>query len=116
MIFSLVGLLGFSAVVLGAIGAHVLQPGDWQRSFEIATRYQLIHALLLLYFAGQLQVKHFWAYRLGACLVILGCVFFCGGIYAKALTGDPIWVALAPVGGVSFMLAWLCVCLRANNL
>ena len=112
MIFCLVGLLGFSAVFLGAVGTHVLNLGEGQHSFEVATRYQLIHALLLLYFAHQLEKRTCWSYRAGACLILLGCVFFCGGIYAKAFTGNPMWVSLAPMGGISFMCAWLCICIR----
>lgn len=101
--------LGFSAIVLGAIGTHAINLGDSHHSFEIATRYQLIHALLMLFFAHQLKNKFSWAPVLGASLIISGCLFFCLGIYLKAFTGNTKWVEAAPVGGISFMLAWICV-------
>ncbi|MEI6805265.1 MAG: DUF423 domain-containing protein [Myxococcaceae bacterium] len=101
--------LGFSAIVLGAIGAHALNLGDSSHSFEVATRYQLIHALLMLFFAHQLKNRFSWGAIIGASLIISGCMFFCLGIYLKAFTGNAFWVEAAPIGGISFMLAWVCV-------
>ena len=103
------GFLGFSAIVLGAISAHALNLGDSTHGFEVATRYQLIHALLMLFFAHQLKSKFSWSAVTGASLIISGCLFFCLGIYLKAFTGNAFWVEAAPLGGVSFMLAWICV-------
>lgn len=103
------GFLGFSAIVLGAIGAHALNLGDSNHSFEVATRYQLIHALLMLYFSHQLKFQFSWVSLAGACLIVSGCLFFCLAIYLKAITGNAFWVEAAPVGGISFMLAWVLV-------
>jgi uncharacterized membrane protein YgdD (TMEM256/DUF423 family) len=101
--------LGFSAIVLGAISAHTLKLGNASHSFDIATKYQLIHALLLLFFAHQLKNQPSKTALVGACLILSGCLFFCLGIYLKAFTGNALWIEAAPLGGVSFMLAWLCI-------
>ncbi|MES2504464.1 MAG: DUF423 domain-containing protein [Myxococcota bacterium] len=100
------GLLGFSAILLGAIGAHAVPLGVMSTSFETATKYQLLHALLLLYLSDKSKI--------GSLLIISGCVFFCGGIYLKAFTGNPIYTGLAPAGGISFMLAWLSLAFARN--
>jgi uncharacterized membrane protein YgdD (TMEM256/DUF423 family) len=39
--------------------------------------------------------------------MLVGTVLFCGSIYARALGAEPGIVAVAPYGGVSFMIAWL---------
>jgi uncharacterized membrane protein YgdD (TMEM256/DUF423 family) len=44
-----------------------------------------------------------------------GIFFFSGSIYALAF-GAPRWFGMvAPVGGVSFMLAWLAIALHARK-
>jgi uncharacterized membrane protein YgdD (TMEM256/DUF423 family) len=41
--------------------------------------------------------------------MLAGTVLFCGSIYARALGASPGIVAVAPYGGVAFMVAWLAV-------
>lgn len=45
-------------------------------------------------------------FQAGAILVTgMGC--FCGPLYHQALTGDPSFSKLAPIGGVLFIVGWL---------
>jgi uncharacterized membrane protein YgdD (TMEM256/DUF423 family) len=39
--------------------------------------------------------------------MVAGAVLFCGSIYARALGAAPGIVAVAPYGGVAFMVAWV---------
>jgi uncharacterized membrane protein YgdD (TMEM256/DUF423 family) len=114
------GVFGFTAVALGAFGAHRLEPmlveRGMMRSWETAARYQFIHALALLAAAAWLQAaapgagrRILWATRWWS----VGIVLFSGVLYAYAL-GAPRWVGkIAPIGGLALMMGWLFVVLAA---
>ena len=101
-------LLGGSAVMLGAFGAHALrgvltpQATGW---WETGVQYQLAHALALLLVAA-LPLRR--AAAIGWCMG-LGTFIFSGTLYAMAL-GAPRWLgAVTPVGGVLMILGWLLI-------
>lgn len=102
-------ILGGLAVAMGAFGAHALAgSGDVRAAelVEIASRYQLAHALAALV-AGALHPERI-ASRLA---FLVGAVLFPGSLYALAL-GLPRGLAmLAPVGGASFLLGWVLLAL-----
>lgn len=102
-------ILGGLAVAMGAFGAHALAgTGDARAAelVEIASRYQLAHALAALV-AGALHPERI-ASRLA---FLVGAVLFPGSLYALAL-GLPRGLAmLAPVGGASFLLGWVLLAL-----
>jgi uncharacterized membrane protein YgdD (TMEM256/DUF423 family) len=103
-------LLGFLAVALGAVGAHLLAdrfaPGRAE-TFELAARYHMYHALALLAagwvvgrWGGGSAVVAGWAF-------VLGILLFSGSLYVLSL-GGPRWVAaITPVGGLAFLAGWL---------
>jgi uncharacterized membrane protein YgdD (TMEM256/DUF423 family) len=113
MNWSAIGALGLGlAVVLGAFGAHALRArldaysmGIWDR----AVFYQFVHTM------GLLVVPLFE--RVGALsraaqtwvcwLLLAGVVLFCGSLYALALTGVRTLGAVTPLGGLSFIAAWV---------
>jgi uncharacterized membrane protein YgdD (TMEM256/DUF423 family) len=97
-------------VALGAFGAHVLQgrlTPQRLASFQTGVSYQQLHALGLIAVglaargaAGLVPLR--WSAR----LMLAGVLFFCGSIYLMT-AGAPRWLgAVAPIGGVSFMVAW----------
>lgn len=101
------GLLGASAVALGAVAAHALSQPQAAVAVERASTYQLIHAvaiLLISQFAGRTAVIARW-------LMLLGIIGFSGAIYAKYLIGLTSWGQVAPVGGMLLIVAWLAVAL-----
>lgn len=111
---AIAGLLLMLATMLGAFGTHVLRPlltPQRFESFTLAVDYQFFHALGLLGI-GLLQRQMNppllrWAVR----LILLGLLLFCGSIYALT-AGLPKWFGMvAPLGGSSLMLAWLCFAL-----
>ena len=97
-------------VMLGAFGAHVLQAQLTPRqlaSFQTGVHYHMLHAIGLAV-AGVLaqvtrpSVRLRWSAR----LMLAGIAFFSGSIYLMT-AGAPRWLGMvAPVGGVSFMIAW----------
>lgn len=110
------GLLGATAVTLGAFGAHGL-PG-WLAdagygeaeiakrldTFATATRYHLHAALAVLAVALLGRGK---ATDLAAKLWCVGAVIFCGLCYALAIIDGMRWLgAIVPVGGVALIAGW----------
>jgi len=106
-------------VVLGAFGAHALQQALTSRqlaSYQTGVLYQQLHslALILVGIVALVTPATRWLPR-AAVLFGAGIFFFSGSIYAMTL-GAPRWLGMvAPVGGVSFMLAWLAVALHAGK-
>ncbi|HUQ51230.1 MAG TPA: DUF423 domain-containing protein [Gammaproteobacteria bacterium] len=109
----LLSAAGFSllvATMAGAVGSHALTFADAQaqRSFETAVQFQFFHglgvvAIVLLGLAG----RGGFVRGAAAWLMLAGTLLFCGSIYARALGAAPSIVALAPYGGVMFMVGWL---------
>ena len=104
-------LLGLG-VMLGAFGAHALRGrlDDYSMSvYERAVLYHFIHALGLLIVsilprAGVLgESATSWV----CWLLFAGTVIFCGSLYLLAFTGVRALGATTPIGGVSFIAAWL---------
>lgn len=103
-------LLGLSAVILGAFGAHALKESltsDQLLSFETAVRYQMFHAIILLfvniYDGFSIKQKNSISY-----LFILGILLFSGSIYIIQLTSiiaKSIWF-VTPLGGLFLIIGW----------
>jgi uncharacterized membrane protein YgdD (TMEM256/DUF423 family) len=104
-------LLGL-AVMFGAFGAHALRGRLDAYSlaiYERAVFYHFVHALGLL--VVPLMARAGWL-SLGVtswvcALLLVGIVVFSGSLYALAMTGVRALGAITPIGGVSFILAWL---------
>ena len=100
------------AVMIGAFGAHALRDRLDAYSmgvYEKAVFYHFVHALGLLVVslmprAGVLsEAKAGWV-----CILLLaGVVLFSGSLYALAITGVRALGAVTPLGGLSFIAAWL---------
>jgi uncharacterized membrane protein YgdD (TMEM256/DUF423 family) len=100
------------AVILGAFGAHGLKDRLDAYSlsvYEKAVFYHFIHALGVLIVAlmpkaGYLtQTQAVWICG----LLSAGIVLFSGSLYVLAVTRIPMLGAITPVGGLSFIAAWL---------
>ncbi len=99
----------FFGVVFGAFGSHALKDILSEKAwviYQTAVQYQFIHALALLALGlWATQNNHVntatpgWAFT-------VGILFFCGSLYTLALTGLKFMGAVAPIGGVSFLIGW----------
>jgi uncharacterized membrane protein YgdD (TMEM256/DUF423 family) len=98
------------ATMLGAFGTHalkpVLPPARFE-SFESGVSYQFFHTLGLLVIALLRARRDSALLRWSARLVVAGLVLFCGSIYALTFGAPRFLGMVAPLGGASFMLAWL---------
>jgi uncharacterized membrane protein YgdD (TMEM256/DUF423 family) len=101
--------LAFLGVALGAFGAHALRarltPADLA-IFETGVRYQMYHALALLFVAwaatrwpGGLVYAAGWAF-------LIGVLVFSGSLYVLVLSGLRWMGAITPLGGVALLLGW----------
>ena len=104
-------LLGL-AVILGAFGAHGLRDrldAYSMNIYERAVFYHFIHALGLLIVS--LLPKSLGLSQSGATwvctLLFAGILIFSGSLYALAVSGVRVLGAITPLGGLSFIAAWL---------
>jgi uncharacterized membrane protein YgdD (TMEM256/DUF423 family) len=117
--FVLIGAVSaFIAVAAGAFGAHSLRArldAGALAVFETGARYQMYHALALLAVAwADVRWPGPWADRAGW-LFVAGTVLFSGSLYALALSGIRWLGAITPLGGVAFLLGWLCLAMASRQ-
>lgn len=101
------GLLGLTAVALGAVAAHALADPHASAAVERAATYQLIHAVVL----WLATLCGGWPGRCARWALLAGMALFCGAIYAKYLLGFGSAVSVAPTGGIALMIGWLMLAL-----
>jgi uncharacterized membrane protein YgdD (TMEM256/DUF423 family) len=113
-------LSGAVSVIAGAFAAHGIdtstEAGARAREWlQTGSHYEIVHALAIL---GVVALAH--GARLSAglaraaqILFLAGSILFPGALYALAL-GGPRWLgAVAPVGGLAFILGWLALAAAA---
>lgn len=107
-------ILGLLSIILGAFGAHALKEvltAEQLVSFETGVRYQMYHALFLLFvgttsFLSAKQKKNvFW-------LTLIGVLFFSGSIYllaTQSISGINFKFLgpITPIGGLFLIIAWI---------
>lgn len=107
-------LLGILAIIFGAFGAHALKKfltPDQLISFETGVRYQMYHALFLLFLGGTHKVSDRTKNTIFL-LILIGVILFSGSIYlltTKEITSvdiSPI-AFITPIGGLLLILGWI---------
>ncbi|KAA5827908.1 DUF423 domain-containing protein [Algibacter amylolyticus] len=106
-------ILGVLSIILGAFGAHALKeliPETAQQTFETGVRYQMYHALFLLFIGHSPLIKE-KTKRIIFFLVVIGVLFFSGSIYGLAtncLSGFNFKSIgfITPIGGLLLIMAW----------
>ena len=103
-------ILAGATVALGAFGSHGLKNKLTPESlniFEIGVRYQFYHSLAIIiigilslhYKVVPLQIPFYF--------FLLGIILFSGSLYLLSITGFRWLGAVTPLGGLSFLLAWI---------
>jgi len=121
LLISIAATLAALAVGAGAFASHALRGQISDRAleiFETATRYQMYHALAML-LVGSLLLRSELPPPLLTTSVYafgIGIFIFSGSLYALSLSGVKWLGAITPVGGVAFILGWLCLALAAWRL
>lgn len=107
-------VLGVIAIVLGAFGAHGLKSlisSESQQTFETGVRYQMYHALFLLFVGNYIGLSK-KAKQAIFYLIIFGVICFSGSIYGLATNELSSFDFknigfITPIGGLLFIMAWL---------
>ncbi len=102
-------LLCFTAIAVGAFGAHALQPllelNERVDVFELANRYHFYQGLGLLLIAA-VDGGRYSRFKSIVFSILSGTVVFCGSLYALAIL-DFGWLgAVTPVGGALLLFGW----------
>ncbi|HEY0046127.1 MAG TPA: DUF423 domain-containing protein [Flavobacterium sp.] len=106
-------VFGMLAVIFGAFGAHGLKEllsVEQLSSFETGVKYQMYHALMLL-FVGMSQQVSDKSKKVILYLVTAGIVLFSGSIYllsTREILGVDVRSIgfITPIGGLLFISAW----------
>jgi uncharacterized membrane protein YgdD (TMEM256/DUF423 family) len=109
----LLGVIGAAfalcSVAAGAFAAHALRSrmaADLLTVFETAARYQMYHAVGILFVAVAYgrwgAAPLLWA----GWSFVAGTLLFSGSLYLLAVTGVRWLGAVTPVGGVCFLAGW----------
>lgn len=115
---AIAGLLGALSVASGAFASHALKDslnvealGIW----ETATRYQMYHVLALILVALLLTRNEIASSSLNIAgwSFISGIVLFSGSLYALSLSGIKWLGAIAPLGGLAFIIGWVAIAISA---
>lgn len=116
-------LLGASAVMTGAFGAHALETVLDERAsgwYDTAVTYHASHALALL-ITGIVGL-HIGSGRgrtavlcAGVCL-LMGVMIFSGSLYVMAFTGITKLGMVTPIGGVFLIAGWLSLALATSRI
>lgn len=116
-------VFGLISIVLGAFASHSLEKiiaMEAIETFQVGVRYQMYHALLLLFVGSTTKIRPkskrwiFW-------LAVVGVVLFSGSIYFLAtneLTGFDFKTIgfVTPIGGLLLIVSWLIMLLDFLNL
>src|SRR4030066_1829938 len=97
---------GFSAVAIGAFGAHGLREklsAEMLEVYKTGVFYQFIHTIVLLI----LSLTDFIRTRFPSIFFLLGIILFSFSFYIYALTESTVFAMITPVGGVCFLIGWL---------
>ncbi len=112
---SLIMCLG---VLLGAFGAHGLKKSlsaEMIQIYQTGVFYHLVHGLALLAVGWVATLKpNEGLVRTSGWFFVLGIVLFSGSLYLLSLTGIKRFGMITPLGGLSFLIGWLCLATTAR--
>ena len=98
--------MALTAVILAAMGSHLIEMNGMQATWEIAVNMHLFSAAALVGMAAWLNIFESKLLRWGTWAIILGTVIFCGSIYLHVITGQVLRM-VTPFGGLLMILGWL---------
>lgn len=112
-IITTAALFGMTAIILGAFGAHALKQiltPDQLATFETGVKYQMYHALFLLFIGLNAQIADKFKKTI-LILTIFGVIFFSGSIYLLATDSlnsfnFKVIGFVTPIGGILLIGSW----------
>ncbi|MEK9723697.1 MAG: DUF423 domain-containing protein, partial [Rhodospirillaceae bacterium] len=107
-------LVSGTSVVLGACGWHSLSADETMRGiFMLAAQHQMAHGLALFAVAWLCDAggRAAMAAAAAGTAFVAGVVLFSVNLYVLTVTGAPLLVGAAPVGGFAMMAGWAALAL-----
>jgi uncharacterized membrane protein YgdD (TMEM256/DUF423 family) len=119
-LFLMLGSSGaFLAVAFGAFGSHslkaILEP-SMLAVFETGVRYQMYHALALLFVGWACRQFPQASFHIAGWLFAAGILLFSGSLYVLTLSGVRWLGAITPLGGACFLGGWGIVAWQAFRI
>ena len=104
------------SVIIGAFGAHSLENtiGDKMETFKTGVQYQIFHGLALIV-TGLLSIILKIDLSISGYFFILGICLFSGALYLIAIYKYSFLGMIAPIGGLSFIVAWIVLLYKITN-
>jgi len=107
-------ILGIFAIALGAFGAHGLKAlisSESLQTFETGVRYQMYHAIVLL-FIGTSNIFNVKTKKLLFYSIVVGLLCFSGSIYGLATNelssfDFKRFGFITPIGGIILISSWV---------
>ncbi len=99
---------GFTAVSIGAFGAHGLRETLTPQMLEVyktGVLYQLIHSVVLLALTLNTVIKA----KLPSIFFLLGIMLFSFSLYIYSTSGIRLFAMITPIGGFCFLIGWLLI-------
>ncbi len=103
-------VFGFLGVAFGAFGAHALKDKltpQLLETFETGVRYQMYHVFAIAIVALALEHWRVGLLNISGWLFVAGIIIFSGSLYILSLTGEKMWGAVTPFGGLALLGGWL---------
>mgnify|MGYP001818743992 FL=1 len=97
-------------VATGAFGAHALEntiSAERMVTWGKAVDYLFVHALGMMLVGVLGNIKPAKCLQVSGWLMLAGIVLFSGSLFTLVLSGKTWLGMITPIGGVSFLAAWL---------
>ena len=99
---------GFTAVSIGAFGAHglksILTP-EMSEVYRTGILYHLIHSAVLLALSLNSKYKLITPFY----FILTGILLFSFSLYVYSISGILFFAMITPIGGVCFIIGWLSI-------
>jgi len=99
---------GFTAVTIGAFGAHGLREklsAEIIEVYKTGVLYQFIHTLVILI----LSLTNYIKPKIASIFFLVGIILFSFSLYLYSTSGVRFFAMVTPVGGVCFLIGWLLI-------
>lgn len=97
---------GFTAVAIGAFGAHGLREklsSEMLEVYKTGVLYQFIHTIVLLI----VSLTNFIKGKVSLMFFLAGIILFSFSLYLYSISGIKFFAMITPFGGVCFLIGWL---------
>jgi uncharacterized membrane protein YgdD (TMEM256/DUF423 family) len=106
---------GFTAVAIGAFGAHGLRErlsAEMIEVYKTGVFYHFLHTIILLVLALTSVFKA----NLPSIFFLIGIILFSFSLYIYSISGIKFFAMVTPFGGVCFLVGWLLIIYEAIRI